>query len=398
MSQQLINRNEDLKQLENDGYDIEIRLEKYLLVKNIPYVNSKKEIAYGTLISDLIFAGDETVPPTDHVAYFIGDHPCDVTGNEITQIKHASGERSLAEGLVIQHSFSAKPKLPQETYKNYHHKMDTYVNIIIGPARQIDSQITATIYPDRELSEEESVFKYPETASSRAGISIINKKIELGKVAIIGVGGSGAYVLDLVAKTPVKEIHIFDGDEFLNHNAFRSPGAPSREELRARKFKVAHFAEIYSRMRWQIVPHENYVNAENVDELKGMDFVFLCLDKGADKKTIVEKLREWNKPFIDVGIGVNLLEGDSIMGTVRTTLVTPEYSAHVERRIPFSDGQVNHDYSKNIQIADLNALNAALAVVKWKKLYGYYQDTENEHNSFYSIAGNTLVNEDIDEA
>jgi hypothetical protein len=125
-----------------------------------------------------------------------------------------------------------------------------------------------------------------------------------------------------------------------------------------------------------------------------MDFIFLCLDRGADKKTIVRKLQEWNKAFIDVGIGVNLIEGDLLMGTVRTTLVTSEQSAHVEKRIPFSDGQVNNDYSRNIQIAELNALNAALAVIKWKKLFGYYQDTENEYNSFYSISGNTLVNED----
>jgi hypothetical protein len=41
------------------------------------------------------------------------------------------------------------------------------------------------------------------------------KKLELGKIAIIGLGGTGSYVLDLAAKTPVKEIHLFDGDKFL---------------------------------------------------------------------------------------------------------------------------------------------------------------------------------------
>ena len=32
-----------------------------------------------------------------------------------------------------------------------------------------------------------------------------------------------------------------------------------------------------------------------------MDFVFVCLDKGEPKKLIVEKLEEFNIPFVDVG-------------------------------------------------------------------------------------------------
>ena len=55
----------------------------------------------------------------------------------------------------------------------------------------------------------------------------------------MGLGGTGSYVLDLVAKTPVWEIHLFDGDAFLQHNAFRSPGAPSLDELEAQPPKAA---------------------------------------------------------------------------------------------------------------------------------------------------------------
>jgi hypothetical protein len=37
-----------------------------------------------------------------------------------------------------------------------------------------------------------------------------------------GLGGTGSYILDLVSKTPVNEILLFDSDDFLQHNAFRS--------------------------------------------------------------------------------------------------------------------------------------------------------------------------------
>lgn len=50
------------------------------------------------------------------------------------------------------------------------------------------------------------------------------------------------------------EARIFDSDVFLQHNAFRAPGAPSIDELRAAIPKVQYFASIYSRMHKGIVP------------------------------------------------------------------------------------------------------------------------------------------------
>ena len=113
-------------------------------------------------------------------------------------------------------------------------------------------------------------------------------------------------MLDLVAKTPVKEIHLYDGDTFYQHNAFRSPGAPSGEELGAKQPKATYFKNLYSKMHRGIVDHPVYLDAGNVEELRGMDFVFVCLDKGGPKKLIVEKLEEFNVPFTDVGMGIQL--------------------------------------------------------------------------------------------
>ena len=126
-----------------------------------------------------------------------------------------------------------------------------------------------------------------------------------------------------------------------------------------------------------------------------MDFVFLCLDRGAAKKVIVEKLEELNLPFIDMGLGVHEVDG-SLVGILRVTTSTPNQRDHVrtKNRIPLIDVPGNDDYSQNIQVADLNALNAALAVIKWKKLFGFYLDLEKEHHSTYTIDGNTVINED----
>ena len=219
------------------------------------------------------------------------------------------------------------------------------------------------------------------------------KKLALGKIAIVGLGGTGSYVLDLVAKTPVRQIHLYDGDTFLQHNAFRSPSAPSGDELRARQPKTTYFKNLYGKMHRGIVDKPVYLGAGNVEELRGMDFVFVCLDKNGPKKLIVEKLEEFNVPFTDVGMGIQM-DGDSLGGILRVTTSTAQQRDHFRGRVSFENAPGDDDYNRNIQIADLNALNAVLAVIKWKKLFGFYRDLKSEHHTQFSIDTNLLINED----
>ena len=274
--------------------------------------------------------------------------------------------------------------------------MTAYVNILVSEANVIESDTTAMTFPvitDEDSEDPDSPFEYTDTAASRAGIGAINARLRLNRIAIVGLGGTGSYTLDLVAKTPVREIHLYDGDLFLQHNAFRSPGAPSRDELEKAPKKVDHFAQLYSAMRRNVIPHAVYIDDTNVHELQEMDFVLLALDGGDAKRIIVEKLTEFDVDFVDVGMGV--YENDSrLAGLVRTTASTAAKRDHVWGRIPCADGDGNNDYERNIQVADLNALNAALAVIKWKKLYGFYDDLEREHFSVYAINDNSLINEE----
>ena len=392
MSQRPINRSADLKRLRDEGYDLEIR-SGCLLVKDVPYVNSNKEVKRGILVIKLVLAGDQTGHPDTHVAYFCGDHPCNEDGSEIAKIKHGSNAHSLAEGVAVNHSFSAKPK-PADAYPDYYAQVTTYVAILSGPAQRIDPALTAKTFPVvAPDAEDDEPFNYCDTATSRAEIVSVTNKLKLRAIVILGLGGTGSYVLDLAAKTPVRRIHLFDGDWFYQHNAFRSPGAPSLDELAAKQPKVTYFKNLYSKMHRGIVEHPVHLDAGNVEELRGMDFVFVCLDKGEPKKLIVEKLEEFNIPFVDVGMGLDLTD-DALGGIVRVTASTAQKRDHFRSRVSFEDTPGDYDYNRNIQIADLNALNAALAVIKWKKIFGFYRDLKHEHHNQFGIDTNLLLNED----
>jgi tRNA A37 threonylcarbamoyladenosine dehydratase len=314
-----------------------------------------------------------------------------MNGTEIEQIRHSNSDVSIGD-VRMKQSFSNKPK---GGYTDYYEKMTTYIGILENPAKAIDPNVTAQVFRPILVEENDSVFLYLDTASSRAGVTEANKKLELNKIAIIGVGGTGSYILDLVAKTPVREIHLFDGDEFLQHNAFRAPGATSGSELQKATLKVSYFAKIYSKMRRGIVAHKYAIDESNLEELNGMDFVFISIDGGNKKQVIIEKLEEYGIPFVDTGMGVQLVD-DMLCGIVTLTTSTSAKRDHVRNgRVSFSDTSVDVAYSSNIQIAELNSLNATLAVIKWKKLFGFYKDYDNEHYCAYTIDGNHMSNEEL---
>ena len=395
MSKSLIAHSPDLLRLRDEGYHVAVK-HGHLVVSQVPYVNASRRVLRGILISDLNLAGEVTTAPNNHVAHFAGECPCDSSGASLDKVVINHTRHELVPGIPTGHMLSNKPTGPDgmRQYTDYYEKMTTYINLLLTHAHALDATVTANVYPAVAAEDEDSVFLYEDTASSRAQITVVTQKLALPRIAIIGLGGTGSYILDLVAKTPIRDIHLFDGDKFLQHNAFRAPGAASLEELQTQPFKVNHFAIQYGKMRRGIIPHPYFIDDTNISELAGFSFVFLSFDKGKSKRHIVQKLEEFGVPFTDVGMGVDLVDG-SLGGVLRVTTSTPQQRDHLhsDNVIPFTNGDANDDYSRNIQIADLNALNAALAVVKWKKLFGFYHDIRHEHHSTYTVDVDMLTNE-----
>lgn len=393
MSHPLISHSPDLRRLRDEGYDIEIRAD-HLLVKQVPYVTTDKVVARGILVSELSTSGSATITPNTHVVSFVGSVPCDHHGIELDNaLIHQRGAFAVGGNLTASCTFSRKPP---SGYPNYYEKMTGYINILLGYAQAIDSSVTAKVFPPVPTDEDESVFRYLDSASSRAQISAITEKLKLGKVAIVGLGGTGSYILDLIAKTPIEQIHLYDGDILYTHNAFRAPGAASLDELNVAPKKVEYFQRKYDPLRRNIIAHPVYVDESNIDELRDMNFVFLAMDGGTSKKYIIKKLEEFDVLFIDTGVGV-YRANNSLGGQIRTTTSVPGHRQHVWERVSFAD-EAENEYEQNIQIADLNMLNAVMAVMRWKRLIGFYADLGQEYSSTYAIGRNRLLNEDRDES
>ncbi len=171
------------------------------------------------------------------------------------------------------------------------------MTIISGPAIALHGANPYTFKTVENVPD--SVFKFHDTLTSRAEIGDLASKFKTDIVAIIGIGGTGSYILDLLVRTPVKEIRVFDNDMFYVHNAFRSPGKTHESEFNKPKAEV-HKAR-YDDFRNGIRAEQKFVDATTGADFDGVTFAFVCVDKGSSRSGIFDLLIARRIPFIDVG-------------------------------------------------------------------------------------------------
>lgn len=387
MSTLLIDHNKDLCRLRDEGYNISI-IENHIIINDIPYLNEKCQIKFGAIFCAFNLIGQNEVKQNDHTVYFTGEYPCDKLGNRQTTFVHSEQNIPLTSEIVGRYYFSTRPA--NGSYGSFYEKFSKYIELLMNPALSIDPSISAKHFDAREY-QENSIFLYPDTNTARAEITSISNKLKNLNIAIVGLGGTGSYLLDFISKTPVKNIAIFDGDILCNHNGFRLPGVISLEELSQRPSKVDFLKARYDKFREGIAAFNVFIKDDNVNLLSGNDFVFLSIDSSEDKKIIIDYLIEQKIPFTDSGIGVTETSG-SLRGTLRNTFITPN-NIKGKNRIPMDRSAAEDIYSRNIQIAELNALNAVQAIIAWKKYFGFYLKDEACYNSLYVIDEDEIYHE-----
>lgn len=386
MFQKLVSRNDDIRRLVEKGYAVGFD-SNYLIVRDIPYLDDKGAKQTGAFITKLVFTNQEQVVQDDHQVFFAGAHPHNIDGTPIANLGGGPTPLTLspaAADVVVQRQFSNKPRVNGQLvgFQDFFDKIESYTGIIAGPAIAKHGG-TALTYRIVESDEDSSVFKICDTLTSRAEIAELAAKFSDEVVAIIGLGGTGSYLLDFVVKTPVKEIRGFDLDPFHVHNAFRSPGALDLAEFQLPKADV--YQRRYDNFRHGLSLQAKRIDASCADDFAGVTFAFVCVDKGSSRAGIFELLVGLKIPFIDVGMGLNRKRGP-LNGMARVTYYSAEDAERIKAMglAELSD-RPDDLYRTNIQIGELNALNASLAIIKYKQLRGFYFDELESYQLLFEV-------------
>lgn len=359
--------------LERDGF-VPVPHDDHLVIPGIRYRNEQMVLSTGDLISETDAAGQ----PVDHVVYLAGQQcPAPIEGVNI----HVTKDKSFG-GRSVVCMLSSKP---DDCYPGLYEKMVHYITLVSGAWKekidQSPSDNTVNILSNR--------LAYYRSLSSSAGTEKITQILKDYRIGVIGVGGTGSYVLDFIAKLPVAQILICDSDVLLEKNAFRCPGAVTLSEIEKNQLKVEYFANVYSLVNNNISMLPEKIDENNLQRLSGMNFVFVCIDKEHGKKSILNFLTNEDIPFVDVGMAISESNG-RVFGALRVTSFT-YYSQSDTTQESEDENQYSENlYSRTSMFSELNALNAALAIIRWKKQLGIYVDSEVESMSKYIIGENKI--------
>ena len=245
-------------------------------------------------------------------------------------------------------------------------------------AKQIVGAVAAAGNPDTAFLAKVGPFRIPNTFEARAAVGPVQDRIRDQRIAIIGLGGTGSFVLDLMVKTPVAQIHLLDGDRMDWHNFMRAPGAPTCEEIESQRregpLKVEYYLAKYAGLRDGVHAHGVRVGdpggfAEFMSA-HPVDFAFVCIDQEQDSDSprqdmVYSALSEAGVPFVDSGVSITL-SNDQVGGAVTTSVYSAGSTAW-QGYIP--NARVFGDASgyRNVQLPEVNSLAASLAVMEWRR-------------------------------
>jgi len=277
MSHALVSRNDDIERLVKKGYAVAFDDNHYLVVRDIPYLDHERNLKIGAIVTKFVDAGEDRIVQDNHQVFFAGSHPHGLDGNPIPNL--GGGETTLAlsdasTDIVVQRSFSNKP-VEAGKFSDFFEKIESYVRILSGPAIVLHKANPFT-FRAVESGRSQSPFKFRDTLTSRAEIGDLSTKFKDDVIAVIGLGGTGAYVLDFLVKTPVREIRGFDMDRFYVHNAFRSPGKLESADVGRSKAEV--YQSRYEKFREGLTLSQRFVDATCEEVLHGVTFAFVCVD------------------------------------------------------------------------------------------------------------------------
>jgi hypothetical protein len=389
---QLANHNDDLRRLIEKGYALAVDPSQYLVIRDIPYLDEGGELQIAAIVMKFVDAGQDRVVQDDHQIFFAGGVPYGLSAQPIPNLGGGATTLALSEAssdVVVQRSFSNKP-LGSGKFEDFFQKVESYVSIISGPAieRYGANPLTFRIV---DTPQDCLPFKVRDTLTSRAEIGDLSSKLKDDVVAVVGIGGTGAFLLDFLVKTPVREIRAFDADCFYVHNAFRSPGRLDPSEIGKPKSEV--YQSRYESFRNGLVIQRKEIDATSAADFTGVTFAFVCVDKGNARAGIFDLLISLGIPFIDVGMGLDRRNG-ALNGMLRTTYY-PSDRASTLRSQGLAELVDRPDdlYQSNIQIAELNALNACMAILRYKQLRGFYFEEVATHHLLFRVGDLKVVSD-----
>jgi hypothetical protein len=244
----------------------------------------------GDLISPVALTAEGVIdPPSSHQVWFRGEKPHGQGGREL-YIAVRDNRLEVTPDLIAQFSFSAKlldRNGQKRDYVSFEEKMQTYLDFLTAPALAEYPGATPFTGIGVKAAAQKSPLRFPDTSSANYNLNDISSLLRGKKIAIVGLGGTGSYILDFLARTHLERIALFDDDKVHVHTIFRTPGFIPNA---IGKKKVEALYQLYANWHDGIEAIDERITEKNIERLLEFDFVFVSVDDGPARRLMVDWL------------------------------------------------------------------------------------------------------------
>ena len=208
------------------------------------------------------------------------------------------------------------------------------------------------------------------------------------RVAIVGLGGVGAWIADVVVKADPQKVHGWDYDCIEPKNILRMPGGLD-PNLWIGKPKADWFQDTYSLLHTGVHGHNVKVAPENVQEvIEKATFAFVAVDDGHDRAMVCDALADAGIPFVVVGL--SLVRREKRV-KVSMRIVTAHVGVSSWRQAIPQVGQAGQDDYGSLDVPHVYAMAASWAIQSWRKVRGQFWQEEREECLVYRASDQSLI-------
>ncbi len=354
------------------GWTVEVE-DNLISIVGVPY--RKRSGAVGTCQISVGIQGDglalralENANRAAHAALLTGvdkGHAYQADGNPVGNMLWTDGTDQCVISIMRDDG----------DYDNAWHALTVYVSRVAGALGE------------EQRKQVEPIFRFEIEGEDDQAMQDWRARARGQRIGIVGLGGVGLWILDMMSKTDVREIRIWDGDDIEGRNLLRAPGWAGQEAIDNNKAEF--YGTQYDQMRRGLSVCGQYWRSDDpVDSFDGLNFVFIAVDKTDVRSALCQKLEEAEIPFVDVGMGIQRRNG-RVRGSCQV-FFSGEDPGRWRIGIPTIEGVGEEEY-RALQLADVGALNAALAVGMWRRHIGQYEEETKGWLVRYQIEGNDLL-------
>lgn len=357
------------------GWHIDVA-EDHIAVEGVPYRQQDGTFGVCQVMVWVLEDGlTMTAPPDGSGA----THAARLRGVSGGKAYHANGD---PVGNVIwtdsSHECVISIKLDSGNYEDAWHALLNYCSIVAAAAQAGGGQ---------ETQRKDRVFQFEILGENTPDIREWQDKARGQKIGIVGLGGVGLWLLDIMSKTDVSEIRIWDGDHIEGRNLVRAPGWAGQDGIGQNK--AEYFGHLYSQFRTGISVYPEYLDpGDPSNTLDSLDFVFIAIDRADTRGALCERLEQSGVSFVDVGMGIERQHGE-VRGSLQV-FFSGKDAGRWRIGIPTIVGIGEQEYHV-LQLADLAALNASIAVGMWRRHVRQYARDSKDWLVRYSVESNTLL-------